>query len=99
MFTFKPGRIYKDFLIESLFLFLLTRAINIAKNAGDLQGKILAMGLISLLVIQTLFNLASNVALVPLTGIPLPFISYGGSSLVIAMVAVGILVNIKKQKL
>ena len=81
----------------SLFLFLITRAINIARAASDYQGKILAMGIVSLLSLQVLFNLASNVALVPLTGVPLPFISYGGSSLLVTMSAVGILLNIKRQ--
>ncbi len=90
------GFIGAIFLI-SLFLFLISRAINIAKNTKDLSGKILAMGLVSLISIQALFNLAANVALVPLTGIPLPFISYGGSSLVVTMIAIGILVNIQKQ--
>ncbi|OGD88846.1 cell division protein FtsW [Candidatus Curtissbacteria bacterium RIFCSPLOWO2_02_FULL_40_13b] len=85
--------------LMSLFLFLIVRALNIAQNAKDSSGKILAMGLVSLLSVQILFNLASNVALVPLTGIPLPFISYGGSSLVVTMISIGILVNIKKQNL
>lgn len=85
--------------LMSLFLFLIVRALNIAQNAKDSSGKILAMGIVSLLSIQILFNLASNVALVPLTGIPLPFISYGGSSLVVTMISIGILVNIKRQNL
>lgn len=83
--------------ILSLFLFLIYKGIKIAQNALDFQGKILAMGIISLIAIQTLFNLASIVALVPLTGIPLPFISYGGSSLLVTMASIGILVNIAKQ--
>src|SRR3990167_1298406 len=90
------GFIGAIFLI-SLFLFLITRAINIARAASDYQGKILAMGIVSLLSLQVLFNLASNVALVPLTGVPLPFISYGGSSLFVTMSAIGILLNIKRQ--
>ncbi|MBI4037634.1 putative lipid II flippase FtsW [Candidatus Curtissbacteria bacterium] len=79
----------------SLFLFLIYRGIVIAKEAKDFEGKTLAMGIVALLAIQSLFNFASVVALVPLTGIPLPFISYGGSSLLITMAAIGILVNIK----
>lgn len=84
-------------VLISLFLVLLTRAIKIAKEAPDFAGKILATGLIGLVAAQALFNLASNVALVPLTGIPLPFISYGGSSLFVTMTTIGILLNIKRQ--
>jgi cell division protein FtsW len=80
-----------------VFLLLLNRALIIARNAPDFTGRVLASGLLGLIAIQSLFNLASVVALVPLTGIPLPFISYGGSSLFVTMIAVGILLNIKKQ--
>jgi len=90
------GFIGAIFLI-SLFLFLIARTIAIARRASDTQGKILAMGISGLLAIQILFNLASIVALVPLTGVPLPFISYGGSSLFVTLASVGILLNIKKQ--
>ncbi|MBI2327205.1 putative lipid II flippase FtsW [Candidatus Curtissbacteria bacterium] len=80
-----------------LFLFLIKRSIHIARLAPDYQGKILAMGIIGLLSVQILFNLSSVVALVPLTGVPLPFISYGGSSLFVTMTSIGILLNIKRQ--
>lgn len=85
-------------LFVALFLFLITRAVSVAKNASDSSGRILAMGITSLLSIQTLFNLASIVALVPLTGVPLPFISYGGSSLFVTMTSIGILLNIRKRQ-
>lgn len=84
-------------LLISVFCFMLSRAVNIARDAKDLQGKLLALGLIFLVVFQALFNIASNVALVPLTGVPMPFISYGGSSLIVMMSAVGILINIGRQ--
>lgn len=81
-----------------LFLFFIVlRAFLIAKNAPDRYGQLLAIGIASWFGVQILVNLASQVALVPLTGIPLLFISYGGSSLVITMVAVGILLNISRQ--
>lgn len=83
--------------IVSLFLILIHRGLKIARSSRDFTGKVLASGIVSLLAIQSLFNLASNVALVPLTGVPLPFISYGGSSLFVTMAAIGILLNIKRQ--
>lgn len=84
-------------IILAILVFLFSRAVNVAKDAGDYAGKILAGGIVALLSIQSLFNLASIVALVPLTGIPLPFISYGGSSLLITMSTIGVLINIKRQ--
>lgn len=97
VFVEELGFVGAIFLI-GLFVFLISRAINIARLAPDNQGKILAMGIVGLISIQSLFNLASIVALVPLTGIPLPFISYGGSSLFVTMAAIGILLNIRKQR-
>ena len=84
-------------LLISLFLFIIARGIAIAKNAPDLTGRVLALGLIGLIGIQALFNLASVVALVPLTGVPLPFISYGGSSLFVTVASIGVLLNIQRQ--
>lgn len=84
-------------VLISIFLFLISRAINVAKLAKDYEGKLLAIALTALISIQVLFNLASNVALVPLTGIPLPFISYGGSSLFVTLAAIGILLNVRRQ--
>ena len=98
VFVEELGFVGAIFLI-SLFLFLIMRAIKIAQNAPDNYGRVLAMGIVGLISIQSLFNLASIVALVPLTGIPLPFISYGGSSLFVTMAGIGILLNIHKQRL
>jgi len=84
-------------ILIGLFLFLITRAIKIARNAPDFTGKVLGAGFVGLITSQIFLNLASNVALVPLTGIPLPFISYGGSSLFVTLTALGILLNVKRQ--
>jgi len=80
------------------FLLLIWRGFKIAKEAPDKFGALLATGIIAWIGFQTLINLSAIVALVPLTGVPLPFISYGGSSLILIMTASGILVNISKQK-
>lgn len=80
-----------------LFAVCLIRGFKIAQNCHDNFGKILALGLISWLGIQVIINLSSMTALLPLTGVPLPFISYGGSALVANLTAVGILLNISKQ--
>lgn len=97
IFVEELGFVGAVFLI-SIFLFLIVKAITIAKEAQDFSGKILAGSIAGLIAVQSLFNIAANVALVPLTGIPLPFISHGGSSMIVTMASVGILINIKRTK-
>lgn len=80
-----------------IFFALIWRGIYIAGKAKDGFGKLLAGGIISFIGIQVLVNMAAMTALVPLTGVPLPFISYGGSALVIDLASIGILLNISKQ--
>ncbi|MDP3973659.1 MAG: putative lipid II flippase FtsW [Candidatus Daviesbacteria bacterium] len=80
-----------------LFAFVVYRGLKIAENCSDNFGRILALGLISLIGIQAIINISSMIALLPLTGVPLPFISYGGSALVANLTAVGILLNISKN--
>lgn len=80
------------------FLFLIYRGIRIAKGAPDRFGFLLAVGITSWLGFQILINISAMVALLPLTGVPLPLISYGGSSLVMVMSAIGLLLNISSQK-
>lgn len=79
------------------FSLLIWRGLHAAQRAPDIFGRLLATGIVSWLTIQIFVNLASMVALAPLTGIPLPFISYGGSSLVITLTSIGILLNISRQ--
>lgn len=81
------------------FLLLIWRGFRIVKQAPDEFSRLLALGIISWIGIQALVNLSAMVALVPLTGVPLPFISYGGSSLVLALGGVGLLANISRYKL
>lgn len=77
-----------------IFIF---KGLKISQNCPDNFGKILAVGLTSWLGVQVVINISSMVALLPLTGVPLPFISYGGSALVANLTAVGILLNISKH--
>ena len=83
------------FLI-GLLTYLIFRGLKISETAHDNFGKILAAGLTSWLGIQAVVNLGAMVSLIPLTGVPLPFISYGGSALLANLIAVGILLNISK---
>lgn len=85
-------------LIIVAFVFIALRGYRIAANAPDTFSRLLAVGITTWIVCQALINIAAMLSIVPLTGVPLPFISYGGSSLVILLGAVGILVNISKQQ-
>ncbi|MDR3595803.1 stage V sporulation protein E [Clostridium sp.] len=80
-----------------LFVILIWRGINVAMKARDTYGTLLAIGITSVIAVQSLINIAVVTGSMPVTGVPLPFISYGGSALVINMTAIGILLNISRQ--
>ncbi len=84
------------FLI-SLFIFLVYKGFKITQECDEPFGKLLAFGLTCWLGLQTIINLGAMVSIFPLTGVPLPFISYGGSALLANLMAVGILLNISKS--
>jgi cell division protein FtsW len=83
-------------IIILLFAILAYRGLRIALNAPDNFGMLLATGLTSLLTLQAVLNAAVVLAVAPPTGVTLPFISYGGSSLVMALGSIGILLNISR---
>lgn len=83
-------------VILTLFGILIYRGFQIARNAPDTFSRLAATGITLLLLFQSTINIGAMLSLVPLTGIPLPFISYGGTSLVISLFAAGILLNISK---
>ena len=83
--------------IVLLFLVIAFKGVRIALSAPDPTGALLATGVTVWLVFQAWVNMAVVAALVPLTGITLPFISYGGSSICVGLVAVGILLNVGRQ--
>lgn len=84
--------------IISVFMILIWRGIKVALNARDSYGMLLAVGITSVIAVQTIINIAVVTGSMPVTGVPLPFISYGGTSLAITMGAMGILLNISRQK-
>lgn len=86
-------------LVLLLFLVIAWRGFSIALSAPDSMGRLLATGLTALLVWQGLLNMAVVTSTVPYTGIPLPFISYGGSAMVTSLAATGMLLSISRRKL
>ncbi|MBU1119733.1 FtsW/RodA/SpoVE family cell cycle protein [Patescibacteria group bacterium] len=83
-------------LIIIAWLVFLWRGLKIAMGAPDKQGRLLAAGITVWLVMQTLLNIAANVGFIPLTGMPIPLLSYGGSSTIVSLIGIGILLNISK---
>lgn len=84
-------------LILGLFLILIWRGINVAVNAPDAFSSLLAFGLILMVGLQVVINIAVVTKLIPVTGIPLPFISAGGTSVIFLMGGMGILLNISRH--
>ena len=84
-------------LVVSLFLIILYRGIKISLNCHDSFSKYLSFGILFQIIFQAILNLMVVAGLIPVTGVTLPFISYGGSSLLISMVSIGILLNISRD--
>lgn len=85
-----------SFILILIFFTQLVIGYAIAMDCADVFGRLLAFGIITFISIQTVINLASQVVLFPLTGVPLPFISYGGSSMLINFMSIGILISIAR---
>lgn len=85
-------------LLAFSYITLFYNILKVSLETKDLFGKYLSFGLIIELVLQTLLNLLVVVGLIPVTGVTLPFLSYGGSSLLICMTMIGIILNISKNK-
>lgn len=81
-----------------LYFLLIYRMVHIVKDSRELAGAYLVTGLIGMLVFQIFVNIGMHIGLVPLTGISLPFISYGGSSLLSNMIAIGLVLSVKFHK-
>ena len=85
-------------IITTFFFIIIYQGFKIAKKANDLFGKYLAFGITFSLAFQCILNLSVVTGLMPITGITLPFVSYGGSSLLITMMGMGILLNISRYE-
>ncbi len=83
--------------VLAVFVFILVRGVRIATRAGDSFTRLLALGLTLLICLQAMINMAVVTGLLPTKGIALPLVSYGGSSLVITMAALGVLLSISRE--
>ncbi|GIW69995.1 MAG: cell division protein FtsW [Patescibacteria group bacterium] len=84
-------------LVILAFSYLIYRGFRIAKNAKSLRGRLLATGIVSWVGLQFFVNVGAMTQILPLTGVPIPLISYGGSSMVFSLMGLGILANIGKE--
>jgi cell division protein FtsW len=84
-------------LLIILFLFFFFRIMIVAKRAENQYFKLMAVGIGCWIIVQTFVNIGAMTAMMPLTGIPLPFISYGGTHLIAKLIACGVLLNISKK--
>ena len=87
------------FFLVFLYFILLSRAVQIALKADNYYGSLLALSIASMWLFQIFVNIGMTIGIMPITGIPLPFISYGGSALLTNMVGAGILLNIHSRSI
>ncbi len=85
------------FIVVGLFSFILYRCIRISLRAKDSFSKYLSFGLIFQIIFQTMLNLMVVIGMIPVTGVTLPFLSYGGSSLLVSMASMGVVLNISRN--
>ncbi|MBD3362516.1 putative lipid II flippase FtsW [Candidatus Dojkabacteria bacterium] len=84
-------------ILTSIYFYILFRGLKIAEKVPDRFGRLLSSGIVIWITLQAFLHIGANIGLIPVTGIPLPFISYGGSSTVTIFIALGILLNISRQ--
>jgi rod shape determining protein RodA len=85
-------------VLLALLGLLLWRGLRIATLARDPAGSLIAVGVVTMLVFQTFINVGMTIGIMPITGIPLPFVSYGGSSLIASFLAIGLLENVHMRR-
>jgi rod shape determining protein RodA len=81
-----------------LYLILILRGLDTARKAKDDFGRLLALGITFMFVIYLFINVGMTLGLMPVVGIPLPFMSYGGTALLTNLISVGILINIRTHR-
>ncbi|MEG1584779.1 MAG: FtsW/RodA/SpoVE family cell cycle protein, partial [Anaerovorax sp.] len=81
-------------VVIALYTFFIYKIIKIADNAKDLYGALIVVGLFAMFAFQIFENIAMSMGIMPVTGITLPFISYGGSSVVANLIALGLILNV-----
>ncbi|MFH1540642.1 MAG: rod shape-determining protein RodA [Elusimicrobiota bacterium] len=94
----EEGGFVFSFIVILLYIVLIARGISIAMNATDRFGSLIAVGIVIMFSYYIILNLGMLTGIMPVAGVPLPFLSYGGSALIVNMIAVGFLMNIHIRK-
>jgi rod shape-determining protein RodA len=81
-----------------LFFMIVRRSLDIVYSTNDMYGKLVAVGIITLLTLQVVINIAMTIGFMPVVGIPLPFVSYGGSSMLTSFIAIALLLNVGMRR-
>ena len=84
-------------VLIGIYLFLIVSLFRVVYLATDNYGRLVALGVAAWLSIQSLINLASITGIIPITGVPLPFFSYGGSNLCTIMIGLGLIIRVNKE--
>jgi cell division protein FtsW len=84
-------------IVITLFALLAVVGVSIAYRAQDMYGRLLAIGIVAWLTLQAIVNIGGVVAVLPITGVPLPFISSGGNAMLVNLAAIGVLINITRS--
>ena len=85
-------------LVLSLYALLIWRSLRILTMAKNLYGTLIAGGIFAMLMFQVFVNVGMTIGIMPITGIPLPFISYGGSALIADFIGIGLLLNVHMRR-
>ncbi len=94
----EEGGYFGSLIILFLFFLIIVGALNISDKAQDLSGRVMAAGIAAFFMAHVFINIGMTIGIMPITGLPLPFVSYGGTSLVAMLVAVALLQNIYSRR-
>jgi len=92
------GFLFGSLPLMSAYLLLIWRILSAARHSRDMFGALLCIGVLSMLMYQIFQNLGMTMGIMPITGIPLPFMSHGGSSIISAFIAVGLVINVRARR-
>ena len=85
-------------ILLALYAFVIYRMLRLSYHTSDRFGRLVIVGVASMLIFHMFENVGMNIGVMPITGIPLPFISYGGSNLIANMAGIGLVLNVTKRK-
>lgn len=86
------------FILIGIYFLFMTKLIEIATTSKDLHGSLIVIGILSMFLYQFIQNIGMTIGIMPVTGVPLPFVSYGGSSMLMSMLSIGLIENVASKR-